>query len=77
MFFEDEFHLCGSQGADLCKDVCICDAMYDLLPFAQFKNVKNTDGGVILLVKLQTSAFVLPEACFKFLLRKGNDDVHP
>ena len=32
----------------------ICDALRDLVPFVQFKNVKNTHGGV---VKLQARAF--------------------
>ena len=27
--------------------------LYDLIPFVQFKNVKNSHGGVLLLVKLQ------------------------
>ena len=30
----------------------ICDTLRDLVPFVQFKNVKNTHGGVLLLVKL-------------------------
>ena len=30
----------------------ICDALRDLVPFVQFKSVKKTDGGVLLLVKL-------------------------
>ena len=29
---------------------------HDLVPFAQFRNVENTHGGVLLLVKLQASA---------------------
>ena len=33
-----------------------CDALHDLAPFAQFKNVKDTHGGVLLLK-------VHPEAC--------------
>ena len=28
-------------------------ALRDLVPFVQFKNAKNTHGGVLLLVKLQ------------------------
>ena len=32
-----------------------CGALRDLVPFIQFKNVKNTHGGVLLLVKLQTN----------------------
>ena len=34
----------------------ICDTLRDLVPFVQFKNVKNTHGGVLLLVKLQAEA---------------------
>ena len=30
----------------------ICDALRDLVPFLQFKNVKNIHGGVLLLVHL-------------------------
>ena len=30
----------------------ICGAFRDLVPFLQFKNVKNTHGGVLFLVKL-------------------------
>ena len=33
-----------------------CDALGDLVPFVQFKNVKNTHGGVLILVKLQAEA---------------------
>ena len=32
------------------------NALRDLLPFAQIKNVKNTHGGVLLLVKLKAKA---------------------
>ena len=32
------------------------DVSRDLVPFAQFKNVENTHGGVLLLVKVQASA---------------------
>ena len=31
----------------------IFDALRDLVSFVQFKNVKNTHGGVLLLLKLQ------------------------
>ena len=30
----------------------VCDALLDLVPFVQFKNMKSTQGGVLLLVKL-------------------------
>ena len=33
---------------------CIFDAWRSLVPFYNLKNVKNTHGGVLLLVKLQT-----------------------
>ena len=36
-----------------CDD--ICDALCDLVPFEQL-NVKNTDEGVLLLIKLQALA---------------------
>ena len=33
--------------------VTICGVLRDLVPFVQFKNMKNTHGGVLILVKLQ------------------------
>ena len=39
----------------------IWDALGDLLLFLQFKNVKNTHEGVLLLVKLQAEACNLTE----------------
>ena len=30
----------------------ICDALHDLVPFVQCKNLKNTHGGVLFLEKL-------------------------
>ena len=33
-----------------------CDALRDLVSFVQFKKRKNTNGGVLLLVKLQAVA---------------------
>ena len=35
----------------------ICDALRDLLLFVQFKNVTNTQGGVLLTVKLLRGFF--------------------
>ena len=35
----------------------ICGALRDLVPFVQFKRRENTHGGVLLLVKLQVSAY--------------------
>ena len=35
----------------------ICDTLRDLILFVQFKNVKNTHGEVLILVKLQASAY--------------------
>ena len=37
----------------------ICDALHDLVPFIQLKNVKNTHGGVLLLVKFQLKPVAL------------------
>ena len=31
----------------------MCDVLRNLVPFVQFKNVKNTFGGMLLVVKLQ------------------------
>ena len=43
----------------------ICDALRSLIPFVQLKNVKNTHGGVLLLVKLHASAkATLLHGCF-------------
>ena len=41
----------------------ICDALRDLITFVQFKNVKNTHGGVLLLVnaKINTPLWVFSE----------------
>ena len=36
----------------------ICGALLDFVPFAQFKNVKNTHGGVLILVKFYTYGFL-------------------
>ena len=37
------------------KILCICDALLDLVPFAQFKKrEKKNDGGVLLLVKVKS-----------------------
>ena len=37
----------------------LCDALPDLVPFAQFKKRENTHGEVLLLVKLQTKSLQL------------------
>ena len=42
------------------------DVLYGLVPFTKFKNVKNSHGGVLLLVKLQT------KACFSRFLNYTN-----
>ena len=39
---------------NILRNCTICGALLDLVPFAQFKkNVKNTHGGALILVKLQ------------------------
>ena len=42
----------------------ICEALRDFAPFLQFKNVKNTDGGLSLLVELQTQRNTPPWVYF-------------
>ena len=54
------------------------DVSRDLVPFAQFKNVENTHGGVLLLVKLQASAcnctkINTPPRVFPCFLNCAND----
>ena len=34
-------------------DICICDALRDFVPFAQFKKCENTHAGVLLLVSFR------------------------
>ena len=41
-----------------------CDVLRDLVPFVQFKNVKNTHGGVLLWVKLQATTSNTPPWMF-------------
>ena len=43
--------------------IFICDALHDFVPFAQFKNVKNTLGGGLLLVKLQAKGLLCYRMC--------------
>ena len=45
----------------------ICDALHDLLPFVQLKNVKNTHGGVLILLKL-----TLLHGCFSHFFNCTN-----
>ena len=44
--------------------IIFCDALHDLVPFVQFKNLKNTHAGVLLLVKLQASKSNTPPWVF-------------
>ena len=41
------------------KYCIIGDVLCDLVPFVQFKNVKNTNGGVLFSVKLQAFSLQL------------------
>ena len=41
------------------KEIYICDALRDLVPFVQFKKCENTHGQRLLLVKLQAFSFLL------------------
>ena len=56
----------------LCIQIVICDALYDLVPSAQFKNVKNThgDGGVLHPAALLKVTFV--RGCFSRFLNCTN-----
>ena len=36
-----------------------CDALRDLVAFVQFKNVKDTHGGVLILIKLQAKTIFI------------------
>ena len=45
----------------------ICDALRNLEPFLQFKNVKNTHGGALVVEKLQTQSHTPPWVVFTFL----------
>ena len=71
------FVACFQSGRSLqcILKVCflICDAMRDLLPFVRIKNVKNTQG-LILLVKLQPKAcnLTLLNGCFSRFLNCTN-----
>ena len=52
-----------SQSFSLLSDFChplqtICGALRNLVLFVQFKKVKNTLGGVLLLVKLQAEVHI-------------------
>ena len=49
------------------------DALRNLVPFVEFKNLKNTYGGVLLLAKLQAKAYNFtkrntPPSVFSFFL---------
>ena len=48
------------------------DVLRDLVPFVQVKNVKNTHGGLLLLVKLQAkSLHLLPKVALRFGICHG------
>ena len=48
------------------------DVLRDLVPFVQVKNVKNTHGGLLLLVKLQAkSLHLLPKLALRFGICHG------
>ena len=49
---------CEIYWAIIFNRLIICDVLRDLVAFVQFKNVKNTHGGELLLVKLQAEAYV-------------------
>ena len=48
-----------------------------MVPFVQFKNVKNTHGGVLLLVKLQAKSFLAAFRVFKlYKLYQTHNESH-
>ena len=38
-----------------------CDGLHNLVPFLQLKNLKNNNGGKLILVKLQALDYNLPK----------------
>ena len=60
----------------ICLPYCrsICDAFRDLVPFIQFKNMKNAHGKVLLLVKLGCNLVkvALLHGCFSSFLNCTN-----
>ena len=48
-----------SQKSPNCTACSICHALSDIVLIVQFKNVKNNQGGVLLLVKLQAKSLQL------------------
>ena len=59
-------------------EIRMWNALHKLVPFVQFKNVKNTDGGGLLSVKLQASncnflKVTLLHWCFSRFLNCAND----
>ena len=66
-----EFHTCTIDGL-LVK--IICDALHHLVPFAQFKNVKITQEGMLLLgLKPATLKVTLLHGCCSRFLNCAND----
>ena len=53
-YFIFKVHL--TEVSELFIRCSVCDALRDLVPFVQLKDVKNTYGGMLLLVKLQYEA---------------------
>ena len=49
--------------------LCICDVLRDLVPFLQFKNMKNTRGGVLPATLLKAT---LLHECFSRFLNSTN-----
>ena len=57
---------------EILRNFSICDALRDLVPFVQFKNVKSTHGGALILIKLQALNLTLLHGCFLRLLNCTN-----
>ena len=49
----------------------ICDALRDLVSFVQFKNVENTHGGVLIVVKLHAKTTLIWRCFFSQCCSSG------
>ena len=60
------------NGAEKLAQITICDVLRDLVTFVQLKNMKNTHGGLLLLVNLQATKSETPPWVFSHFLISTN-----
>ena len=60
------------NGAEKLAQITSCDVLRDLLTFVQLKNMKNTHGGLLPLVKLQATKSETPPWVFSHFLISTN-----